>query len=179
MPVEWMPYVPVAALVISLIALFVSGANLGWSIYKELALRARIRIQVRFSVIDHQSFAKPLHRVVVSVTNLGPGKVRLVMLDLRRVSLWRRLTRRCLFGVLIYDYAHPLGGKLPYSLDIGEGIDYTFSPEDSFLEGSYDQVGIRDSFGRVHWCSRAAVKEARKELFEYRKKEQADHAKKS
>lgn len=170
MPAEWLPYVPFAALVTSVIALMVSGMNLGWSIYKELALRGRVRVSFRLSSIHHDTFPEPLTRLIISVTNLGPGKVRLSMLQLRTVSWWRRLLRRCAYSVLIHDYEHPLGGKLPYTLDVGEGLDFTLSIEDSFLEKNFTHVGVSDSFGRIHWCPAIEMRQARRDLASFRTK---------
>ena len=164
MPAHWLPYIPSAAIVISVIALVVSGANLGWSIYKEIGLHGRLRIHFGLKGIHHESFREPLTRFVFSVTNLGPGKVKLKMLYLREAPLWRRVLRRCRYAALMHDYRHPLGGRLPYVLDVGEGIDFTSPIEDSFVEKGYTHIGIIDSFGRMHWCASRDMKEARKAL---------------
>ena len=167
MPKEWLPFVPVAALVISLIALFLSGANLGWNIFKEIGLRARLRIRFGLKSIHHETFETHLSRFVFSVTNLGPGKVKIQMLQLRDARLWRRLLRRCRYAALIHDYKHPLGGRLPYDLEVGEGMDLTFPIENSFVAEGYTHIGISDSFGRVHWCKRSEMREAHRALLKH------------
>jgi hypothetical protein len=70
----------------------------------------------------------------------------------------------------MHDYEHPMGGRLPHVLDVGEGADFTFPTEVSFVEKRYTHIGIVDSFGRMHWCKAHEVKEARKALDEHKAK---------
>jgi len=160
MPNEWLPYIPAIALITSVIALIISGANFGWNIYKEIGLRARLKIRFSLSSIHHPTFEKPLARLTFSVTNLGPGKVHLQMLQLRDAGLWRRLLRNRRFASLIHDYAHPLGGRIPSALDMGEKMDLTFPIDASFISEGFSQIGISDSFGRIHWCKRNDMRQA-------------------
>jgi hypothetical protein len=159
MPQELLPYIPVAALVISIVALFVSGANLGWSVYKEVAFRARVRIWFGIRDIVGGS-APPLRKIVLSVTNVGPGPLRVQMIHYKNAPFWRRLVRRVQRGVILHDHTDPISGKLPTKLDVGESLDLLLPYHEGSLTTAMTHVGIFDSFGRNHWVSRRDVKEA-------------------
>ncbi len=161
---EFVAHIPAIALCISLLSLFVSGANLGWNIYRELSLRARLRIKFQLSSIHHPTFPEPHGRFTFSVTNFGPGKIKITMLHLRDVRLWRRLLRRCRYAALMHDYEHPLGGKLPQDLEVGQGADITFPRDVEFMRNGFTHIGIADSFGRLHWCKLSDMKQALKDL---------------
>ena len=83
------------------------------------------------------------------------------MVHLRKVNLWRRITRNTEFAVLMHDYEHPLGGELPYDLEVGQGMDLTFPIENEFIEEGFTHIGIADTFGRTTWCRRREMKEAK------------------
>lgn len=171
MPPELLPYVPIASLVISIIALFMSGVGLGWSIYKDFGLRARLKVHFGLKSIHHATFERPLIRFVLSVTNLGPGKLRITTLRLRDNRWWRRILRKTRYALLIHDYEHPLGGKLPHDLEVSDGMDLSFSKDISFVSEGFTQIGITDSFGRTHWCRQRDMKEARRDLENRNKRE--------
>lgn len=159
MPESWLPYVPIAALCISVFALFVSGANLGWNIYKEVGLRARIKIWFGIRTIVGPGM-KPFQKMILSVTNLGPGVVRVLMIQYRKAGFWRRITFRSERGVIIYDYEETLSAKLPHKLDVGENIDLLLRYGEDSLSSDITHIGINDSYGRVHWVKRKDVREA-------------------
>jgi len=163
MPKEWLPFVPVGALAISILALLVSAANVGWSIYKELALRGRLRVMFGLKRIHQANLPEPLTRLVFSVVNHGPGKLKITMFHLKAAPMWRRLLRRTRRAALMHEYDHPYGGKLPLTIDVGEGADFTWSPDTQFLREYWTHVGIIDSFGRVHWCRAKELREAKRD----------------
>jgi len=116
---------------------------------------------VKFSVheIYHETFPKPLTKVFLSATNFGPGAIKVTMIDFKGAALWRRVFRRVKYGVIIWDYTEPLSGKLPTKLEVGESIDLLFKYGTEFkLTSEITHIGLRDSFGRVHWASCRDVK---------------------
>jgi hypothetical protein len=147
------------ALIVSCLSLVISGIALGWNIYKDVYLRARVRTLFRLMVLmagNHREW-----RYCFSATNLGPGKVNLQALALVKWSIWRKLTRHLEHAVMLHDFKHPLGGKLPYDLDVGQGTQLTFNPDEcKFLSENYTHIGLTDSFGRIHWCRRQDMKDA-------------------
>ena len=62
--------------------------------------------------------------------------------------------------MLMHDYEHPFGGRIPSVLDVGEKIDLTFPLHATFIYSDFTQIGISDSFGRVHWCKRSDMQQA-------------------
>ena len=160
MPPSLLQYVPIAAFTISLLALLVSFANLGWNIYRELALRARLKVSFSVRQIYHESFPEPLTKVFLSAINFGPGSIKIGMIVFKQSPLWRKLLRHEKHGVIIWDYTEPLSGKLPAKLEIGDSIDLLFKYDPSFrLQDGITHIGLQDSYGRYHW---ATTKDVRK-----------------
>ena len=160
MPDELLKYIPLAALCISLLALFVGCANVVWSVYKEISLRARVRVKFGCRLICHQTFPKPLERVILSAVNHGPGPVRLGMVVYRKSSLWRRIRRKIERGVIMHDYTDPISGRLPCKLDVGESIDIMLgTPDQMTVSEDTTGIGINDTFGRSHWALRRDIHE--------------------
>jgi hypothetical protein len=151
------------ALVISIVSLVLAATSLGWNIYRDVLLKARVRIRFGIrTIITHGSEDRPDY-LIVSATNHGPGAVNVSMVQLRRTSLWRRLSRRTEHAVMIHDFTNPLSGQLPKTLGVGETIDLLFPYERQCLLGeNWSHVGISDTFGRVHWAPTRHVREARK-----------------
>ena len=52
---------------------------------------------------------------------------------------------------------------MPCSLEIGEGSDFLFNTDADFFVGDkWTHIGVRDSFGRIHWAPKKQLSEARK-----------------
>jgi hypothetical protein len=70
-------------------------------------------------------------------------------------------------AIVIHDFKHPLGGRLPCDLDVGEKMDLTFAPDDcTWLGQDFTQIGINDSFGRTHSCNKEYMADAKKKFQE-------------
>jgi hypothetical protein len=152
---------------VSFLSFGVSAFALGWNVYRDVYLKARLRLVFGLYTVHHDSFPKPIWRYSFSATNLGPGKIKLTSLALRDYSIWKRITRRVKHAIVIHDFKHPLGGRLPCDLDVGEKMDLTFAPEDcKWLGEDFTQIGINDSFGRTHWCNEQQMAEAKKKFHE-------------
>ncbi len=150
------------ALLISFGSLLVAAISLGWNVYRDVIQKPALRISLMVGLIMHSTFKENLGRVVVTITNFGPGKTKAQMLQLRKSSWWRWLLRRQSFAVL-KPSEDPLSGRLPAPLDVGDKIDllFPFSP-DVFLLQDFTEIGISDPFGRVYWCKRRDYREARR-----------------
>jgi hypothetical protein len=155
------------AIIVSFLSLGVSAFALGWNIYRDVYLKARLRLSFRLMTVHHPTFPQPIWRYILSTTNLGPGKVKLQTLALRNYSLWKRITRKVQHAVVIHDFKNPLGGQLPCDVDVGHGMDFSFPPDKcTWLGEDYTQIGIADSFGRMHWCNKEDITEAKKKFHE-------------
>jgi hypothetical protein len=160
---------PTVAIIVSFLSFGVSAFALGWNVYRDVYLKARLRLVFGLYTIHHDMFPKPIWRYSLSATNLGPGKIKLQTLALREYSIWKRITRRVKHAIVIHDSKHPFGGQLPCDLDVGEKMDLTFAPDDRkwLAEGEgFTQIGICDSFGRTHWCNKWQMADAKKKFRE-------------
>lgn len=157
------------AILISCVSLAAAFFSLGWTVFRDVYLKARLHINFMLAVIVHPTFTKPLWRYSFSVTNLGPGKVRLQGLFVQDYSILKKIMGVVRYAHIVHDFQHPLGGQLPYDLDIGQKLDLSFSPGDcTFLGEGYTRLGIIDSFGRLHWCRKRDMAEAIKTFRERR-----------
>ena len=119
---------------ISLFALLVSAISLGWNIYRDVILKARVKVRFSLSSIHSNAFEKPLDFLVLTAINFGPGRVTLNMITLMEAPLWRRLFRCPKMAVMIYDYKNPLSAKLPAKIEVGDKAELLIRWEkDCFL----------------------------------------------
>jgi hypothetical protein len=159
---QWLP------IAISLVSLIVAGVALGWNIYRDVILKARVR--VHFAVIGivtpGQPSTDPDRRLRIGVTNHGPGAVKIEMIHGQEAPLWRRLLRRPQHFVILNDHTNPLNPRLPHRLEVGDTLTLLLPyNQDCFLKGAATNIGVSDSFGRLHFAPRAHIKAARA-LFE-------------
>jgi len=153
--------------IIAVVAIVISAFSLGWNVYRDVVLKARIKIKFSLSDLLHPTFHKPIIYLVLSAINIGPGKVKVCIIQIRKAQFWRRLLRKTEHAILIHDYENPISSKIPADLDVGESVDLLIRYEqDCFLEKDFTHIGISDSFGRVHWASHSDVKKAKKQYLE-------------
>jgi hypothetical protein len=95
-------------------------------------------------------------------TNHGPGPVNIEMISGQVTPVWKRLLRRPQHFVILQDHTNPLNPKLPHRLEVGDTINL-FLPynEDCFLKDPATQIGVSDSFGRLHYAPSVQLREAR------------------
>lgn len=152
----------IAAVAISTLSFLVAAISLGWNIYRDVVLKARLRMRFGPRIIITVGSDERPEYLLLGATNHGPGSVKIQMVVLMRASWWRHIFRRTGHAVLIHDYTNPLSGKLPSKLEVGEGIDLLFSYDaNCFLSGKWTHIGVTDSFGRTHWAPTQSVRDAR------------------
>jgi len=135
------------AITVSLFSLGIALVTLGWNIYREIALRGRIKTSL--AIGDWHNDGVRSQKIIVSATNLGPGSVQLQGFTLKAQTRGK-FNPKC--HVPSVEWEHPLTTRLPAMLAVGETakLVITYEP-DCFLSGGVTQFGITDSFGRVHW----------------------------
>lgn len=149
-------------IIISFASIVLASLSLGWNIYRDIILKAKLKVRFMVGFVTSPVSQKPLERLVISATNFGPGKIRGTMLFLKESSLWKKLARKTKYAALIHDYTDRMSGNLPCELEIGEGRDFLLKFEkDCFLSEEWTHIGIKDSFGRIHWAPKCNVKIAR------------------
>lgn len=156
-----------APIAISLLSFVVAGIALGWNVYRDVVLKARVR--VHFAVVRVVNFGQRAKEgeqyLKIGVTNHGPGPVRINMIVGQYAPPWRRLFRRVKHFVIIHDHANPLNPKLPHRLEVGDSISLLLPyDEKGFLGGGGTHIGVSDSFGRSHFAPRDNVDEARRQF---------------
>jgi hypothetical protein len=160
------------AILISIASILLASLSLGWNIYRDIILKARLKVRFMVGVLHHPNFNKPLERLIVSTTNFGPGKIKCTMLFIKDSSFWKKITHKTKLAVLIHDYTDPLSGNFPCELDIGDGRDFLLQfSEDCFLSKDWTHIGIKDSYSRIHWAPKKNVNVARQEYMKKFKKE--------
>jgi len=151
------------AIFLSALSLAVSFTALGWNIYKELGLKARIKVAV--SVIEMIYAEHREKRVMFYVVNFGPGAVFVTSLTLKK-SWWqrRRSEYKTKFYSLIAEDRTASWDSLPIKLDVGQQGRFVV-PYDAecFLKEKHSRAGVMDSFERYHWARRKRLRRAEKQ----------------
>ena len=151
------------ALIVSAVSLLVAGLSLGWNIYKEIALRGRVKVQLSVVNIIQQG-ADVEQRVRIGCTNHGPGSVKLMSLGCTFVKISNGKSSPG-HAMLMHGWDHPCTSELPKKLEQGETATYLISySEHSFLSYDLHSVFVMDSFDRKHSTSRREVRAARKQF---------------
>ena len=149
------------AIVISIFSVAIAGLSLGWNIYRDIVLKAKIKISFGIRTIVQHGVEERPEYVIITATNHGPGSAKLSMVQMKNSSWWRWLFRKEKYAVIIHDYTNPLSGQLPHKLEVGEKIDILFPyNEECMLKNGWSHIGISDYFDRNHWAKSKQVKEA-------------------
>ena len=152
----------IAIFIIS-VSILVASLSLGWNIYRDIILKAKLKVRFMVGLITHPNLKKPLDRLIISATNFGPGKIKCSMIFIKNSSIWKKIFHKTKIAVLIHDYTDPLSANFPCELDIGDcGSFFLKNNEDCFLLEDWTHIGISDSFGRIHWAPKKNIKEAKK-----------------
>lgn len=146
-----------APIAISVLSFVLSGIALGWNVYRDVILKARVRVSV--SVVRIVSQGQRVDRgeqfIRIGVTSHGPGPVRVEMIVGKNAGFWRRVSRRVQPFFILLDHTNPLNPKLPTKMEVGDTISLLLPYNDvSFLNGAGTHIGISDSFGRSHYAPR-------------------------
>ena len=159
------------ALVLTIVSLSVAGISLAWNIYREVWLKARMKVVVDTLVevpvgADGRVLAAPTGKLGLSAINLGPREIKCEVAIATFGSAWDTVMRRRSRAVLAR-----LDQK---KLEVGERVQFTLAWENAFfLAEPHLKIGVVDSFGRTHWASRSQV---RRRVHEYREKTAAETA---
>ena len=149
------------AILVSFVSLGLAATALGWNVYRDVLLKPRVKIALSVSTIHGETGALGKY-VTLTATNHGPGPVQFSMIHGRNAPLWRRLRRRADNYVIIHDYKNPLSGQLPSRIEVGQPLTLLLPFDaNSFLKDPMTHIGLKDSFGRIHWASGSSVRNAR------------------
>jgi hypothetical protein len=150
-------YIPI---VISVLSLSVAVFSLGWNVYRDVILKPKLKVTFMLASIVTVGIGSE-DRILLSAVNMGPGALNLQMIHTRTSSWWRILLRVVQHGVITYN--NPADGSaLPMKLNVGDTADFPFEYGAPFIAEKFTHIGIRDSFGKVHWARRRDVRRAKR-----------------
>ncbi len=148
------------AIFISVFSILIAAFSLGWNIYRDVILKPKVKVAFGVRTIHSPAMA-PTDHVILTATNFGPGDVKLSMIQAKNTSLWKRITRKAQYAVIIHDYTNPMSAQLPTKVEVGDKIDLLLPyDEDCTLKSGFTHVGISDYYGRVHWAPRTEIRKA-------------------
>lgn len=149
------------ALIISIFSFLVAALSLGWNIYRDVILKARVDVSFAIVMIIHESLPDRPQYLNLKVTNFGPGVVTISTICAREAQFWRRLLKKVKFAIITDDYTNPMSTKLPAKLDVGDKAEILLPyNKECFLNSQFTDVGVSDYYGRIHWAPRKQLKEA-------------------
>jgi hypothetical protein len=163
-------YGPAFAVVSSFLALLVSVFSLGWNVYRDVILKPRLRVRFDASQLvgPDGNVGKPF--LSLSIVNLGPGNVICEMPIVKNKPFYRGFLGEATIATIIHDFTNPLCAKPPFKVAVGERTQLTFPIADKcFLDDALFRIGIRDSFGRIHWAPKKQIRQARQRLKGFRR----------
>lgn len=161
------------AVFVSFASLLMAAFAVGWNVYRDIIQKPKLKLSLMFGFIataDADPKSDAYRRVILTVTNFGPGKTAAKTIMLRQSSLLKRLFKKAKRAFMMPDYEDPYSGKIPVKLEVGEEVTLTFRIADNLflLKDDLDQIGITDPFGNTHWCKKSDYKRVKSEYLDYR-----------
>lgn len=154
---QWLP------IGVSALSLIVASLALGWNIYRDVILRARVHVS--FAVVTIVTPGVGVHgkHLRLTAVNHGPGNVRVEMIVGRSGSKWAALVGRARHFFILNDQSNPLNPRLPAQLAVGDSLTLLLPHDEKSLLGSDAlRIGVSDSFGRQHFAPRGDLTRARR-----------------
>ena len=106
--------------ILSVISVSLACIAIGWNIYRDVVLKARVR--VKFGKVHVGPFeGEFVEKLAVGAVNLGPGKVCLQTIELNSLGPVARFRKNAERAILMSDIPQPYSDTLPKWLEPGEG----------------------------------------------------------
>ena len=155
MPTEYV------ALAVSIFSILIAALSLGWNIYRDIILKARVAVFFSVVTVIHDSMPESPQYLNFSVTNFGPGSVTISSILVKEAQFWRRFLRNVKHAIITPDYTNPMSARIPAKIEVGDKIDLLLPyDKDCFLRSHFTHVGVSDYFGRIHWAPKSDLKKA-------------------
>jgi len=149
------------ALIVSIFSVLIASLSLGWNIYRDIILKAKVDVSFAIVTMIHETLPHRPQYLNLKVTNFGPGVVTVSTICVREVSLWKRIRKKIQYAIITPDYTNPLSTRLPAKLEVGDKAEILLPyDKDCFLSSSFTDVGVNDYYGRTHWAPREHLKKA-------------------
>jgi len=152
----WVP------ILVSILSLCLSVFALGWNVYRDVILKPRLKVKFYVATIVPQGAPEFKKTAInLSATNFGPGKTKVEMIHAMYAPVWRRLIMRPITMVILPDDSNPMNSHLNQWVEPGDTWTHILPYEKRCILGeNVTHVGVRDSFGRLHWASKSQVRDA-------------------
>ena len=144
------------AVLVSVLSAMVAALALGWNIYRDVIMKANLHVAVDVVTVVTPGSQRSEKFVSVSGTNFGPGDSIVQMIHARKKPWpWSKRDNY----VILHRKIVPYGDELPKRIGVGERVDLFLPYDDEcLLAGDMTHVGLRDSFGRIHWAPRKSLR---------------------
>ncbi len=147
------------ALLISIFSVLIASTSLGWNIYRDVVLKAKVDVSFSVVFILHETLPERPQYLNLKVVNFGPGVVNINTICIKEDQLWRRLLRKTKFAIVNADYSNPLSSRLPAKIEVGDKIELLLPyDKECFLKAHFTHVGVSDFYGRIHWAPMRQLK---------------------
>ncbi|MEM7009922.1 MAG: hypothetical protein AAF585_00435 [Verrucomicrobiota bacterium] len=148
---------------LAIIALLLACVSLGWNIYRDIVLKARLRVTMFIGSIfnpdieDYCYSDSGERNITIDVTNFGPG-----VNEVQSVVMRKGWFRNQQYGFVHHDGFLKPDSPLPARLEVANSVRITipFQVDFCFLSAEPKDIGVVDAFGRYHWAPRKQVREA-------------------
>jgi hypothetical protein len=156
------------ALVISILSAMISLVALAWNVWSKF-IYPKPSFVVTFSVAniwERNKVSAPFFSL--SITNHGPIPATVTGSFARMGRGWFKRPELGFINPLSnfpHNLMHtqgPFSGGLPKKLEVGEEFSLKYWYGKNWMDEKPTAIGVRDTFGRFHWCSRTNIREAAK-----------------
>jgi hypothetical protein len=151
------------AIAISALSLVVSFTSLGWNVYKEFCLKARLKVTVGVAGIMGEAVPEGKQtKILFKAVNHGPGEITVTGLTLDPSRKQKR--DKDVSSYFLAPETSVFATPLPVTLKVGEEARILVPyDEKSFLGKDFKRAGVLDSFQRSHWASDKSLQRAKEQ----------------
>jgi hypothetical protein len=165
-----MPSNSLIPIVVSIFSLSVSLFIAGWTVYKDVVRKPRFRVSASIKNIFVPGSKTIGPDLYVEALNMGPSENR-IGLCFARPSFFDRKVRRKMSAFIASDTTHLGNTAASQRVAVGDSVSFVFPINElSWGLEEFNQIGVSDGFGTVHWISRKAFSKTRSDVFERLKK---------
>jgi len=153
------------SLLISVLAIAIAGIALGWNVYRDIILKARVKVSLQISdIIFPEPDTRPTETYIsISATNFGPGKVKIMNIALVNAPWKKWILSTETLAIVTPDWTNPMSAKLPLWIEVGDKKDLLLPfDKESFLSRDWSYVGLYDYFGRSHYAPKQDLVKAKR-----------------
>jgi len=162
---------PSTPIVISVLSLAIAAFALGWNVYRDVVLKAKLKVTVATMGV----FAGSAHAgwfLQLAGVNFGPGVLTVFSITARKSPRWWQWRQKPeYYYVMANNPASQYGDQLPARLELGQQVRVALSTE--LYDQDWSTIGLQDTFGRTHWVKTASYSQVRRRFLDEHRDTQA------